>query len=263
MNMRKNKELAGSPLLLPTVISVKYSNRVGKFFHAMAKETREDVMSVNGANMPAQVKGVLKRVHSKYNRLFNEKFPLLIKKMLIDIDKASSLSVSTSMKELSQGLIVKPLPIGSEMFKALTQQNVGLFKTIAPEFFAIVENKVMDSIAMGNGMKDLIPFFNSYSNGHKNYAKNRALDQTRKAFTSINMTRLKKVGIQKVEWMHSHGSNDPRKLHQELDGKVFDVNNPPFIGVMYGQRIHGFGGVLPYCRCTVRPIIDFNERERQ
>jgi len=60
-----------------------------------------------------------------------------------------------------------------------------------------------------------------------------------------------------VKWIHSHGSNAPRKLHQELDGQVFDIDNPPVIGIMYGVEVRGYGGVLPNCRCRIMPVFDF------
>ena len=146
-----------------------------------------------------------------------------------------------------------------EQFKALTVHNVGLFKTIAAEHFSKVEAAVMDSITTGQGIKDLIPFFDGYSNGTKNYARLRAMDQTRKAFTSINMARMRRLGIKKFEWLHSHGSNDPRKLHEQMSGNIYEIDNPPYIWTVYNQRIYGYPGEAINCRCTAIPVYDFND----
>jgi hypothetical protein len=70
---------------------------------------------------------------------------------------------------------------------------------------------------------------------------------------------MERLGVKKVKWLHSHGSNDPRKLHQDLDKKIFDIDKPPFIGKMYGVDIYGFGGVLPNCRCALSPVIELTE----
>jgi len=70
---------------------------------------------------------------------------------------------------------------------------------------------------------------------------------------------MKALGIKKVKFLHVGGSQEPRKLHLELSGKVFSLDDPPYIGDMYGQKVYGFGGVLPGCRCVCRPILDFGE----
>jgi uncharacterized protein with gpF-like domain len=50
-----------------------------------------------------------------------------------------------------------------------------------------------------------------------------------------------------------------RPLHVEMSGKEYDLNNPPYIGSMYGNKIYGLPADLPNCRCVLRPIIDFDE----
>ena len=119
----------------------------------------------------------------------------------------------------------------------------------------------MESIINGKGLADLKPFFQKHSTGELNYAKNRALDQTRKAYTSINMARMERLGIKRVKWLHSHGSNAPRKLHQEMNGNIYDLDKPPFIGRMYNEDVYGWGGDLPNCRCTCSPVFEIEGKE--
>jgi SPP1 gp7 family putative phage head morphogenesis protein len=90
-------------------------------------------------------------------------------------------------------------------------------------------------------------------------AKNIAYDQTRKAFNNINKARMDKLGIREFEWLHSGGSTHPRKLHQELSGKIFSLDDLPIIGTMYGEEVRGIPGQLPNCRCKMLPVISFNE----
>jgi len=97
------------------------------------------------------------------------------------VDKASSASLSGSLSKMGESLTISPdyfVKSMGETFKALTTQNVALFKTIASTHFDKVETAVMNSIISGNGLKDLNPFFETHSTGEKNYAKNRAMDQT-------------------------------------------------------------------------------------
>ena len=265
--------LRGKSLVYPDIVATKYANKIGAFYSAMAKETEREVLKLfresdskilatQDASITAQVKALLKRLAKKYMSIFAKDFTDVVANMLRHVDRSSKSSVHASLKELSGGLMVKTDFLTGEMdeqFRAMTEQNVSLFKTITSNHFATVENRVMDSITDGKGLKDLIPFFDSFGKTEKNYAKNRAMDQTRKAYTSINLSRMQRLGVKKVEWMHSHGSNDPRKLHQELDGQIFELDKPPFIGVMYGQKIYGWGGELPYCRCAMRPVLEFKE----
>ena len=210
-----------------------------------------------------QVNKILSKIADKYREAILNRSSEKSKEWASRVNEASKNSVSASLKSMAN----HPMTISAdfltnemaESFKAMTESNVSLFKTIHEQYFSKVETAVMESITNGNGLADLLPFFESFSNGTKNYGKLRALDQTRKAFTSINLERMKKVGIKKVKWQHSRGSNEPRKLHQELDGKIFDIDKPPYSGTLYGVRIHSFGGVQPNCRCTIAAVFDFSE----
>lgn len=210
-----------------------------------------------------KVNKILSAVADKYREAIFKRSTEKSNEWASRVNDASKLSVANSLKSMSD----HPMVISSdfltgamsEQFKAMTESNVSLFKTIHEQYFSRVESAVMESITNGNGLADLLPFFESFSNGTKNYGKLRALDQTRKAFTSINLERMQKVGIKKVKWQHSHGSNDPRKLHQELHGKIFDIDKPPYVGTMYNVKIYAFGGCVVNCRCTISPVFDFTE----
>lgn len=91
------------------------------------------------------------------------------------------------------------------------------------------------------------------------HARNVAMDQTRKVYSNVNAARMQALGVKKFEWVHTGGSQHPRKDHQELSGKVFSLDDLPVIGVMYGNEVRGKPGDLPYCRCTMRPIVSFED----
>jgi len=71
----------------------------------------------------------------------------------------------------------------------------------------------------------------------------------------LALERMKSAGVTKFEWLHTGGGKQPRKLHKELSRQIFNIDEPPFIGVMYGERIHGYPGQLPNCRCAMRAVI--------
>jgi len=273
---RQKNQIQGKKLLYPEASGLRLWEDLEPLFVAMMAEAEQEVkrlfstnqadrlgLSTTDSSFSFRVNSILGKVSERYSKIIQEAAAKRSSEWANRIDQASKLAIGNSLKSITN----HPLTISSdfltgqmaEQFKAMTEGNVSLFKTIHEQYFSRVEAAVMESITNGNGLADLIPFFESFSNGTKNYGRLRALDQTRKAFTSVNLERMQKVGIKKVKWQHSHGSNAPRKLHQDLDRKIFDIDKPPYIGTMYGVKIYGFGGVVPNCRCTISPVFDFSE----
>jgi SPP1 gp7 family putative phage head morphogenesis protein len=267
---KKPRLVEGEPLNYPIPAGNRYASVMVRFIDGMCRETEREVLKAfrsdtakqspiltQDASITGMVSRVIRALSKKYLAM---DFLNDIEKMLRDTNKASVSEVKSSIEKLSGGLSIKTdflTGAMKEQVAAYTRENVSLFKTITSNHFATVEKAVIDSIVSGNGMADLVPFFEQHSNGQKNYAKNRALDQTKKSFASLSMERMKNAGVEKVKWMHSHGSNAPRKLHVEYNGCVFRLDTPPYIGTMYGVEIYGFGGVLPYCSCRVSPVFEF------
>ena len=83
-----------------------------------------------------------------------------------------------------------------------------------------------------------------------------ARDQTSKLTSATNIARMKSAGIKKVRWRHSGGSKDPRPMHLEYDGKIFDLDNPPIIEE---DGTRGWAGMTYNCKCYLVPIVDFGE----
>ena len=116
----------------------------------------------------------------------------------------------------------------------------------------------MRSITTGNGMKDLVHYLTKKYNGDIKRARLTAADQTRKAYQSINTARLQTLGVKKFVWIHSGGGKEPRPLHVKMSGNEYSFDDPPYIGMMYGNEVRGLPGDLPNCRCIYKPIINFD-----
>ena len=271
---RRKKEMIGKALLPPEAVGEQYWAELKPLFDALTAEVEREVMAIFNTNHASRlglaatddsiadkVKRVLAKLSAKYAKAFDSELGNRVARWLSNVDRSSSSSLKASMKALTEGVTVSADFLTGQMaeqFKAMTVENVGLFKTIASNYFPQVESAVMNSITSGNGLKDLVPFFENHSNGTKNYARLRALDQTRKAYTSVNLARMERLGVKRVKWLHSHGSNAPRKLHQQYDKKIFDIDKPPFAGRMYGVDIYSFGGHLPNCRCGIAPVLELS-----
>jgi len=118
---------------------------------------------------------------------------------------------------------------------------------------------VLRSVTTGQGMADLMPQIKKYGDMTDRRAKNVALDQTRKAYNTINADRMKKVGIQKFEWIHSMGGIKPREDHIEMDGNIYSFDDLPVVNKDTGER--GLPGSQINCKCTMRPVVVFDEEE--
>ena len=146
-----------------------------------------------------------------------------------------------------------------EVMTASIAENVGLIKSISEKYLTDVQGAVMRSITNGNGLQDLIPALERHEGITRRRARNIALDQTRKAYNSLNKGRMEALGIKKFEWLHTGGSQNPREDHIELSGQIFSFDNPPVIDKRTGER--GFPAQLPNCRCRMLPVITFGDVE--
>jgi len=203
--------------------------------------------------------------------LVSEKSDTMVKRMLNGTDQTAKSSLHQSLKELSGNLLIKTDFQSTGVQEAITSSynaNVDLIKTMTGNYTDQIRGAVNRSIQSGGGLETLIPeienFLNDKAKQILNKAKNVALDQTRKAYTAINTARMRNVGVTKFEWLHSGGGRKPREYHKTdfpngLNHGIFDIDDPPIIDKKTGQR--GLPGEAINCKCTMRPVITFDEGE--
>lgn len=214
------------------------------------------------ADVSSQARILTNQLEKKFNQLFAHKSRGLAEDMVKQADKTSATALHESLKELSGGLSVKTKVLSGPMksiMKASVVENVGLIRSISEQYLQGVQGAVMRSITTGNGLQDLIPYLDRHKGITLRRANNIALDQTRKAYNSINKARMQKVGIEKFEWLHTGGSQEPRQHHIALSGKIFSFNDLPVIDPKTGQR--GKPGDLPNCGCRMIPVVEFDHGE--
>ena len=191
----------------------------------------------------------------KTNRYSQQTFWRMMKEMFKD---------KTELKKeggyLLKGSIVTPEK--EEVIKALVYENVNLITNLQTHYFEQITGAVMRSIQSGEGVSYVEKELLKYKGMTKRRARNVALDQTRKAYNSINMRNMQDAGVKKFEWIHSGGSQKPRKYHMEnypkgLNHGIFDLDkgapneegkSPSFI----------YPGQEPYCHCRMAAVIEFD-----
>ncbi len=233
-----------------------------KDYETVFSELNDDF---DGATMDAsfasQTRIWLNRLKRKWNKIFSQKSGEMADKFTSQVDMNARRNLDDSLKQLSGGITIKT-PDMPEALKdkiiASTAENVSLIKSIPQQFHSRIESAALRSISQtGSGSKSLLDEIRAIGGVTEKRAQFIAVDQTRKITTAANYERMKSTGIRKAVWHHSGGSAEPRKLHQKLDGQVFDLDNPPIIDERTGQR--GLPGELPNCKCFWTPVVDFGE----
>ncbi len=265
------KVLRGTALNPSVSNAARYQARLDKLIKRMTAEVERELKSLfktepakqyfaQDASISSQARILTNALMEKFNDIFAGVSKPIAESVTEEADKASSVAMGISLKELSGGLTISTKSISPEMVEILnasTTENVALIKSISQKYLNGVQQAVMRSITTGGGLQDLVPYLQKSKEITYRRANMIAHDQTRKAFNALNKGRMNKLGIKEFEWLHSGGSNEPRRLHIELSGKIFSLDDPPIIQENPEER--GLPGQLVNCRCRMLPVIKFNE----
>lgn len=264
--------IRGAPLEYNAALAGRYQSAILKLVREMTCETRNEVLALfrsdtgqqffaQDASISSQSRILLNALKSKFFRQFKSRAKRITETMLRGAAATSRSNLSQSVEQLTGGVTLStdifsgPL---KEKLNAAATQSVNLIVSIPEKYLAGVQNAVTASISSGNGLQDLVPYFEKQDGYTERQARNTALDQTRKVYNTINAERMKSVGITKFEWIHSAGGHNPRPYHlHTLNGQTFDLNDPPVIDPKTGER--GIPGQLPNCKCRMRPVIELDD----
>lgn len=266
----KPSYIVGKPLANPAGIEDRYTKALKKLTDKMIKEVEREIARLYkspeakqyftaDASVASQARILVNSLNNKFSDMFGRASQIIASRMVNEADKASKTALSSSMKDLSGMSINTNIQSADlkETVKASISANVQLIKSIPSEYLTKVGGAVMRSVTSGQGMAELMPQIKKYGDMTDRRAKNIALDQTRKAYNSINADRMKKVGIKKFKWVHSGGGLHPRKDHIALSGQIFSFNDLPIIDQNTGER--GLPGQAPNCKCVQIPVLEFDD----
>jgi SPP1 gp7 family putative phage head morphogenesis protein len=234
-------------------------------FHAQALDAKDDdAGDKTSGTVASQARIALNALADKYTPLFNRLARKATKRMIDRTLKNSAVTLGMSLRELSKDLTLKPVMTArlQEIVTASTAEAAALIKLIPQQYLGAVQGAVMRSITGGGGLKDLVPFLNEKYGQNIRHARMVAMDQTRKSYSNITAGQMQAIGVKKFKWLHIGGSVHPRPLHLEMNGQTYSLDEPPYIGTMYGEKVYGIPGQLPNCRCVMRPIVTFGEEEK-
>ncbi|MGN5969518.1 phage head morphogenesis protein [Klebsiella oxytoca] len=269
--------LRGAAVFVPISAGQEYQHRITREFDLMRADVLQQITTlfkntdspVMDATMDASIvnaaAGLLRRLRRTWQGLFDEMTEDATKWMIERVTGSAGTAVKRSLEEIGEGVSLN-LNMQSaavkEVIRAGSYEAANLIKRVPGRYLDDIGDEVMRSISAGRGLADLQPALDSYGVKVRNWTRNVALDQTRKVYNSVTREGFKSAGIRRWEWVHSGGSNDPREYHlmdapAGLNGGIFSFDDPPIIDKRTGER--GFPGQLPYCRCTLRPVVDFED----
>ena len=267
---KPEKILRGRPLSYNAAVADRYNQQLYWLVAKMAKETQLAIVKLfkepgtvkffaNDAGVSSQAKALMRELQNRFDDLFGFKAKRIAEEFSKQSTNSSAAQLQISLRELSQGLILKTDIFTGELNEVLSAniaENVALIKSIPEQYLGGVQGAVMHSITTGRGLADLVPFLEKHKEITVKRARLIAHDQTRKAFSATNRVRLERLGVKKFEWLHSAGGQVPREQHVHMSGNIYDFDDPPVIDDKTGER--GYPGQLINCRCRMIPVIDFD-----
>lgn len=257
----KSNYLRGKALNPNLSDGLRYKKQLDDLIKRMTSETEKEIKTLfktdtakeyfaMDASLSSRARILTNALTEKFNNLFASLSKPIAEKTIENANKSSGVALKSSIKELSGGLTISASSLSSEIIdviNASTTENVALIKSISQQYLNGVQQAVMRSITGTEGLNDLIPYLQNSKEVTYRRAKMIAYDQTRKAFNSLSIAKMNKIGVKKFEWLHSGGSTHPRKDHIAMSGNIYSLDNPPIIGTMYGEQVRGFPGDLPNC----------------
>lgn len=181
-----------------------------------------------------------------------------IEGQLSDALKDSDL-IEIEIKKSKKDFMLGGSPLGIENEEELRERidyNAGLIRSLDKNYIGKVRDIVFEMIRDGKPRSELEKAVNAMGAKSERHAELLAEDQTRKACLSLNLQKMERLEIKKFRWLHSGGTMHPREYHRnDLNGKIFDIDDPPIIDERTGER--GYPGQLPNCHCTMQPVIEF------
>jgi len=268
----KPQTIQGSPLNPSAISAIRYRTKLDRLITEMTNATMSAVRKLYNAepaqqyfaqddkSIVAEAKRFSNELQKQFEALFSDKATTYATEMVDDANKASASGVKISLQQLTGGLSLPTTGLNGEIgevLKASVAENVALIKSIPMQYLEQVQGAVLRSITNGQGLADLVPFLEQQKGITLRRAKMIAHDQTRKAYNNISKGRLQAAGLKKFEWLHTGGSNHPRKEHIAMNGNVYRFDDPPIIDIKTGQR--GIPGDAINCRCRIKPVIEFED----
>lgn len=156
--------------------------------------------------------------------------------------------------QLRQAFLISNTAIAEDMADAL-HQNIDLITSIADDYFDEIENVISDNWENVGRWDEAVEAIEHVGEVTQSRAELIARDQVGKMNGEFNRSRQRSLGVKEYEWQTA-GDDRVREAHAELDGQVFDWDDP----VTDSDGNTGYPGTIAInCRCAASPVVDLDE----
>ena len=289
--LKKTGRLTGRPLRHSVAIESRYIAALTKLVNQMVAQVEREILPVlreaekdqgatdgfsfdaddspkKAANKKAASKaaGMVESLQAKFASMFKNRAHTLADGMMQAVTAESATNLNNTISDLSGKMTVgmgfMDGPVG-EVVKGGVAENIALIKSIPDNYMARVAGHLEAAALAGNNMTGLIGKIQDAAGITKRRAKNIALDQTRKAYNTINGARMAAAGVKKFEWVHSGGGQRPRHKHITpvsgggLNGGIYELDKPPNAAEDGDPPYNALPGQMINCKCTMAPVVEF------
>lgn len=230
-------------------VLVEAMNRSLLYWLTAAYRANEPEMAAD-ASPAATLRAAMGKLSRYWQKRFDDAAPELARYFAENAFKRADGSLQAVLKRAGFTVDFKLTREANDVLQATLGENVGLIKSIASEHLTQVEGLVMRSISAGRDLSTLSAELHERFGVTKRRAALIARDQNNKCTATITRVRQQSLGITHAKWLHSHGGREPRKSHQDADGKIYDITKGMLID---GEYI--WPGQLINCRCVARSVI--------
>lgn len=275
-SLKSGSILRGKALRVSVSIGARMSDKLLKHIVMMTRITEREIRHLfeadnyagsygMDANIGSQARILMNSLSDRFEAMFASIANPVTDDMIDQVDGNSAATLKSSLREIGAEMTFKTDIMTAELretIAASAAESVALIKRVPAKYLDQITGGVMRAITSGNGLADIVPLLEKQKVEVRNWAQNVALDQTRKVYNGLNEGRMAALGMDEYEWIHSGGSNHPRDYHRDiLNGKICSLKNPPIIQKAKGKQkeVRGKPGDLPFCRCTMRPIVSFED----
>lgn len=240
------------------------------------KDKKDQIAMDDGTWLTTDVQKRLDKLGKKWEERFKVfaegKSPEMVKKVLKSTDLQLKSILKDYFADVRFELLDMPVAL-KQVINAHVAENVSLIKSIAPQYLDRVQGALSRAITGSGSLKQLEMEVAKYSRKELSRAKLIAHDQIHKVFNTMVARRCNQLGIQKMQWYHSHAGKEPRPYHirkwdgvsgikdghpNGLNGFIFDLGHLPVIQEEDAKHkeIRGLPAQLVNCRCFMKPVIE-------
>jgi SPP1 gp7 family putative phage head morphogenesis protein len=129
--------------------------------------------------------------------------------------------------------------------QAWAAQNASLIKSVPQRYFGEIEARTLEALRTGKRAEDIAGEYAARYGVSESRALLIARDQIGKLNGQLNIARQDALGVKRFTW-RTAGDERVREEHEALEGKVFDLDDPPS---------EGYPGDPIACRCGAEPVL--------